>query len=70
MYLYPPGPITIVFVAYPIGVINEALAPKHIAIKNGLGSTPNVAANWIAMGVSITAVALLDTTSASRLVAK
>ena len=40
MNLYWPGPKTIKFVWYPIGVIKLAEAPKHIAIRKALvGST-------------------------------
>ena len=57
---YLPGANTIKLVWYPIGVIKLADAPKHIATKNGRGSTPKISANINPIGVIITATAAFD----------
>ena len=59
--LYCPGPNTIKFVWYPIGVMKLAEAPKHTAIKKGLGSTINVSLIDIATGVITTPIAVFET---------
>ena len=58
--LYCPGANTIRLVWYPIGVIKQADAPKHIAIKNGLGSDPIPNEMEIAIGVRMIATAAFD----------
>ena len=58
--LYLPGANTIKLVWYPIGVIKLADAAKHIATKNGRGSTPKISANINPIGVIITATAELE----------
>ena len=57
---YLPGANTIKLVWYPMGVIKLAEAPKHIATKNGRGSTPKISAKINPIGVIITATAAFD----------
>ena len=67
---YLPGPNTMRFVWYPIGVMKQVDAPQQMANINGLGSILNSCAAIMAMEVNMIAADLANITAENKTVTR